>query len=272
MFIIFEKMNDERSSGGEGLFGEAGCGDVRQRKDACELHPDARTAREAEEMMDDRGARQGACGDRDFRRRDDRWQTGSQQLEDHGMRVPEQLVGNKRPKVMPDQYDGRGSWADYIAHFEICCEINGWTPQQRAQYLSVSLRGSACQVLGTLPQGRRRDYRELVTALGRRFNPENQSELYRVQLRNRGRKVNESLPELGQQIRTLVAQAYPGANPKVLEVLGRDYFIDAIDDPDIRWRIYQAKPDNLDGAICTAIEFEAYKSAEKQRIGGKRFV
>ena len=137
--------------------------------------------------------------------------------------------------------------------------------------MSVSLRGSACQVLGTLPLCRC-DYRELVRALGSRFNPENQSELYRVQLRNRGRKVNESLPELGQQIRTLVAQAYPGANPEVLEVLGRDFFIDAIDDPDIRWRIYQTKPENLDGAICTAVEFQAYKTAEKQRLGGKRFV
>ena len=72
---------------------------------------------------------------------------------------------------------------------------------------SVSLRGSACQVMGTLPPGHRRDYRELVRALARRFAPENQSELYRVQLRNHGRKPNETLPELGQQIRTLVASA-----------------------------------------------------------------
>ena len=30
-------------------------------------------------------------------------------------------------------------------------------------------------------------------------------------------------------------------------------------------------PENLDGAICTAVEFEAYKSAKKQRIIGKRY-
>ena len=48
--------------------------------------------------------------------------------------------------MTPDQFDGKSSWTDYIAHFEICCEINGWTPPQQAQYLSVSLRGSACQV------------------------------------------------------------------------------------------------------------------------------
>ena len=184
----------------------------------------------------------------------------------------EEARQNKRPKVMPDQFDGKSSWPDYLAHFEICSEINGWNFQQRTQYLSVSLRGTACQVMNNLPLHRRRDYRELVTALGRRFNPENQSELYRVQLRNRLRRTNESLPELGQHIRQLVSQAYPGANADVLDVLGKDYFIDSIDDPDIRWRIYQTKPENLDGAICTAVEFEAYKSAEKQRTSGKRYV
>ena len=87
---------------------------------------------------------------------------------------------NKRPKVMPDQFDGKSSWPDYLAHFEICSEINGWNFQQCTQYLSVSLRGTACQVMNNLPLHRPRDYRELVTALGRRFNPENQSELYHV--------------------------------------------------------------------------------------------
>ena len=63
----------------------------------------------------------------------------------------------KQPKVMPDQFDGKMSWADYIAHFEICCKVNGWNFQQRDQYLSVSLWGPAYQVMGTLPAGRPRE-------------------------------------------------------------------------------------------------------------------
>ena len=172
---------------------------------------------------------------------------------------------NKRPKIMPDQYDGKMSWIDYLAYFEICCEINGWNLAQRAQYLSVSLRGAACQVMCNLPAHKRRDYRELIQALGRRFNPEKQSELYRVQLRNLTRKANDTLPELGQQ-------AYPGANAKVMDALGRDYFIDSLEDPDLRWRIYQAKPETLDDTICIAVEFEAYRAAEKQRTTGRRYV
>ena len=179
---------------------------------------------------------------------------------------------NKRPKIMPDQYDGKTSWMDYLAYFEICCEINGWKFAHRAQYLSVSLRGAACQVMCNLPAHKRRDYRELVQALGRRFNPENQSELYRVQLRNRCRKANETLPELGQQIRQLVAQVYPGANAEIMDALGRGYIINSLEDPDLKWRIHQAKPETLDDMICIAVEFEAYRAAEKQRTTGRRYM
>ena len=34
----------------------------------------------------------------------------------------------------------------------------------------------------------------------------------------------------------------------------------------------QAKPENLDGAIRTAVEFEAYRAAEKQRVTSKHFI
>ena len=114
------------------------------------------------------------------------------------------------------------SWADYIADFEICCEFNGWNLQEKDQYLSVRLSGPGCQVMGTLPAGCCRDHKELVRALGTRFNPEN------FIVFNCSQKTSETLPELGQQIRTLVAQAYPGANAEVLDVLGRYYFIDTI--------------------------------------------
>ena len=176
----------------------------------------------------------------------------------------------KQPKVMPDQYDGKTSWLDYLAHFEICSDINGWNRQQCTQYLSVSLRGMACQVMCSMPAAKRHDYTELVAALGRRFNPQNQNELFRVQLRNRTRKSNETLPELGQDLKSLVYRAYPTATTELLDTLGKDHFIDAINDEDIRWRVYQSKPMTLDDAICSAVELEAYKRAEEQRNGRRR--
>ena len=101
---------------------------------------------------------------------------------------------------------------------------------------------------------------ELVAALGRRFNPQNQNELFRIQLRNRTRKPSETLPELGQDLKNLVYRAYPTATTELLV------------DEDIRWRVYQSKPVALDDAICSAVELEAYKMAEEQRNAQRRHV
>ena len=177
-----------------------------------------------------------------------------------------QAGNNKRPRVMPDQFNGNGSWPEFISHFEICAELNEWNNRQKAQYLSVSLRGPACQLLRTLNPARRVNYHELVTALGQRFNPENQTELFRAELRNCQRLTSQSLPELAQEIRRLVHLAYPTASQDVMDVLGRDYFIDALDDSDLRWRVYQVKAKSLDDAVCAAVEMEAYKKAERQRV------
>ena len=49
-----------------------------------------------------------------------------------------------------------------------------------------------------------------------------------------------------------------------MDTLGKNHFIDATNDEDIRWRVYQSKPVTLDDAICSAVELEAYKIAEER--------
>ena len=121
-------------------------------------------------------------------------------------------------KVKPATYDGTGSWIDYEAHFKACAEINEWSERQKGMYLAVSLRGQAQGVFGNLPS-QTNDYGELSKALRERFSPPNQTELYRVQLRDRRQKASESLSELGQAIRRLANQAYPTAPADVRELL-----------------------------------------------------
>ena len=152
----------------------------------------------------------------------------------------------------------------------MCSEINGWDNLTMARYLAVSLRGPAQQILTTLPESDRRSYRALVEALTRRFNPANQTELYRVQLRNRLRRNQESLPSLAQDIRRLAAQAYPTAHPSLMDFLCRDHFLDALVDPDTRMNVYRSRPRSLDEAVCIAVELEAFLMAERQRHPQRR--
>ena len=175
-----------------------------------------------------------------------------------------------RPLILPDQFNGSVFWCDYQAHFEMCSEVNKWNELEKAQYLAVSLRGSAQQVMSDLSDYERRNYNTLVKAISNRFNPDRQTELYKAQLRCRKRQPNESIPELGQAIKRIVRLAYPNANFELIDSLSRDHFLDAISDSNLRMQIYQARPTSIDEAVCVAIEFEAYQKAESQRSSWKR--
>ena len=168
-------------------------------------------------------------------------------------------------RVAPDIYHGKTSWDDYFSHFKTVAELNGWNEHEKALFLAASLRGEASQVLRCLPQHILRNFTELCTTLSKRFDPGNRTELFRIQLRNRVRKDKETLPELAQSIRNLAAQAYPQAHGNLLEDLCRDHFLDALQDSELRYRIFQAHPRTLDDAVGVAVETEAFQQADKQR-------
>ena len=176
---------------------------------------------------------------------------------------------NRKPVVLPDKFNGSISWQDYIAHFDLCAELNNWTDAQKANYLAVSLRGSAQELLGDMAPEQRHDYDTLVANLSARFGSQGQTELFRVQLKSRQRKANESLPELAQAVRRLVARAYPQATNRLRDILALDHFVDALLDSELRLRLKQSKPKDLDESICTAIELEAFQKVEKEWHSGK---
>jgi hypothetical protein len=152
-------------------------------------------------------------------------------------------------------YDGTGEWRDYKSHFDACAAINDW--DKKGLYLAAALRGQAQCVLGDLPSDRQVHYISLVEALEERFAPPNQLDLYRVQLKQRRQKASETLPELGQAIQRLVNKAYPKAAAEVRETLSTEHFLDALVNSEMRIRIKQSRPANLNQAICLAVELDA---------------
>ena len=89
--------------------------------------------------------------------------------------------------------------------------------------------------------------------------------MFRVSLRNRTHKPEETLPELAQAIRHLTRQAYPDATVSLRESITKDQFIEALADPELCWKVHQAKAVTLTEALDAAVEAEAFFSAEKQR-------
>ena len=153
----------------------------------------------------------------------------------------------------------------------MCAELNGWSVKEKGMYLAVSLRGQAQGVFGNIGS-KSSDYPMLVAALEERFAPPNQTELYRVQLRERRQKASETLSELGQDIRRLTNLAYSTAPPELKETLAKEQFIDALVNSDMRLRIKQARPLNLNDAVRHAVECEAFNRAERKHLEGQGYM
>ncbi|CAC5403729.1 unnamed protein product [Mytilus coruscus] len=174
--------------------------------------------------------------------------------------------GSNDVKIKPSKYDGSTSWMDYLAHFEMCTLVNMWSEHQKGLYLAVSLIGQAQSVLGDLPKEKRHIFSDLVNALEERFAPSSQTELYRVQFKERRQKASETLPELGQSVRRLSNLAYPIAPLELRDTLAKEQFIDALVDSEKRLRIKQSRPKVLNDAIWLAVELEAYNTAESKTL------
>ncbi|MEW8542943.1 MAG: retroviral-like aspartic protease family protein, partial [Candidatus Thiodiazotropha sp.] len=179
--------------------------------------------------------------------------------------------GSHNVKVKPATFDGTGSWLDYKAHFDAVAEINGWDQTQKGLYLAVSLRGQAQGVFGNIST-KSKDYDKLVLALEERFAPPNQTELYRVQLRERRQTASETLSALGQEIRRLTNLAYPTAPCDVRETLAKEQFIDGLHSSEMRLRVKQARPKDLNDAVRHAVELEAYNRAERKKTEGQGYL
>ena len=174
-----------------------------------------------------------------------------------------------RPRIMPDKYDGNSDWRDYVSHFESCCEINSWDGEEAAKYLAPSLRGPALRLLEE-QRGTKWNYEEIKKKLSVRFSSAKQSESYLLELRNRKRHQNESLQELGRDIRELTTKAYPNFDTEGVDRLAKIHFTDAILNADIRMGIFHAKAATLDETIQAALTTETFLQTERERRGWKR--
>ncbi|KAK3090376.1 hypothetical protein FSP39_011314 [Pinctada imbricata] len=178
-------------------------------------------------------------------------------------------LSKQKQKIKPAIYDGTTPWLDYKSHFEACAQLCEWSEVEKGLFLSVSLRGLAQGILGNLSPEKQLYYNKLTSALRDRFSPPDQMELYKIQLKERRQKATESLPELGQHIRRLTNLAYPTVPQDVREALAKDQFIDALCNSDMRIRIKQSRPRNLNAAVRHAVELEAYFKAEGKLLESK---
>ena len=171
-----------------------------------------------------------------------------------------------RPReISPEIFSSDIPLREYLSQFEACASWNAWNPQQMAQRLFMSLRGRARGVIRQSEEWQTLAYEELVERLEQMFCPKGQSELYLAQLRVKYQQPQESLQDFSQAVIKLTDRAYEGMPEQSRDRIARDHFMANIRDREIRSAVHLSRPNTVDEALRTALETEAFMSAEKQR-------
>ena len=109
--------------------------------------------------------------------------------------------------------------------------------------------------------------------LRQRFGNNNQAERFRAELRCLKRRPGDSLQWLYQEVCRLMSLAYPDdPASKTSKIVGRDAFLDALENPDLRVKILEREPCDLDEALNNAMRFEAYAQGFEKEVAKSRDV
>ncbi|MCP4364722.1 MAG: hypothetical protein GY800_05420 [Planctomycetes bacterium] len=119
-------------------------------------------------------------------------------------KAQDKMIGKLR------RFDGTTPWMDYEIQFELCAQMNDWGEKTKLRNLACMLDGEAAQVLSTISKRySEMEYVDLKQALIRRYSPQHQQEVYRLELKARRRKKDETIPALANDIRRLARQGWP---------------------------------------------------------------
>ncbi|KAJ8962270.1 hypothetical protein NQ318_018249 [Aromia moschata] len=179
--------------------------------------------------------------------------------------------------LKPPTYDGQSSWSMYRRQFEAAAKANGWTPQEMATSLVISLRGQALEILQSIPEEQQNDYDRIVGALEIRYGHKYLRQVYQSQIKSRQQRSNESLQEYEADIERLIHLAYPQAPKEFLEQIGIQTFIDGLVDIEMQQALRLGRHTTISDALVAALEFKAakeasrtYKSRERQSFPNPR--
>jgi len=133
-------------------------------------------------------------------------------------------------------------------------------------YLKASLTGDVGQILWDTDTAATDTIEKLTTLLSNRYSGNRQSDKYRMELRLRRRRHGKSLSSLHQDIRRLMALAYPTLQQDARETIACDHYIDALDDAEFGLKVRERAPGSLDDALRISLQLEAWmKNAMRNR-------
>jgi hypothetical protein len=172
------------------------------------------------------------------------------------LRHKEEIHSRYVPNVRLESYRGDSCLETFLAKFSNMASYLRWGEEDQLFHLRASLDGAAAQILWDT--GSQTSVHGIIDLLRARFGNENQAERFRAELKARRRRKGESLQALYNEICRLLALAYPGPPSTIISLVGRDAFLDALDQPSLKLRILEKEPKTLEEALSLASRLEAY--------------
>ena len=168
---------------------------------------------------------------------------------------------HKRTYLKLKDFDGRTCVEAFLARFEVVSRHNGWSEEDRLENLQCALEGNAAQVLWDQGSQRIKSCRRLIKHLRQRFGSEGQQCVYRTQLRSRVRPKGEPLSVTVDEVRRLMALAYPGPMSGDKQIIAIDALLNMLGDGELVLKIREREPETLEDAFKIALKLEAFQLA-----------
>ncbi|XP_073847838.1 uncharacterized protein [Musca autumnalis] len=168
-------------------------------------------------------------------------------------------------KIKPPVFDGSTSLNVFKLQFETLAARDSWNDNDKAVSLLMALKGDAADVLQSIPAASRNNYGDIMAALERKYGSEHKQEIYRMELRGRVQKPNETLQDFAADIERLAQLAYPGETHPLVDRIKIETFASGIRDSEIKFATYAAPIGTFAETVSFALAQETAKMLVKPK-------
>ena len=157
-------------------------------------------------------------------------------------------VGNRNvfPTIKLFIFDGKLNLESFLAKLKNCSDYYNRTDHEKVCHLKAALKGPAAQLLWQIEENATE--KQIIDLLRNRYGDLSQQERYRAQLYARKRKKDESAQSLCFDIRRLLSLSCPRKVDKMVEIIGRDFFLNSLSDMNLCIKVFELQPKSMDEA------------------------
>ncbi|XP_058976719.1 uncharacterized protein LOC131801788 [Musca domestica] len=174
------------------------------------------------------------------------------------VRVPDNTL-----KIKPPVFDGSTSFNVFKLQFETVASRNSWNGSDKAVALLLALKGSAADVIQSIPVASRNNYEDVIAALERKYGGEHERNIYLMELRGRVQRANETLQDFAAEVERLVLMTYPGEDHPLLDRMKIETFVNGIRDPEIKYATYASPKASFSETVSFALAQETARIVVK---------